>query len=251
MPFAVSLVVAFPGLAPAKHEVTVRHKTQEIYHYEPAASPEANPAAVLFLPGDGGWRGFALTIAENLAGAGYHVYGWDTKRYLSSFTDQRALTEAEVAGDVQQVIAWISDRRPKKVTLIGWSEGAALALLAVARPGAATTTTGLVAIGMPESGVLGWRWFDTLRSLANGSPNEPRFTTTPYLGQVTPLPMAMIYSNHDQYMTAEQSRRLFAAAQDPKRLFLVEARNHRFDGNQRDFFHALREALQWIAALTP
>jgi hypothetical protein len=37
-----------------------------------------------------------------------------------------------------------------------------------------------------------------------------------------------------------------AAAGEPKRFVLVEARNHRFDGNQPEFFRQLRAMIEWV-----
>jgi fermentation-respiration switch protein FrsA (DUF1100 family) len=56
----------------------------------------------------------------------------------------------------------------------------------------------------------------------------------------------MIQSSRDEYVPVEEARRLFAAAGEPKRFVLVEARNHRFDGNQPEFFRQLRAMIEWV-----
>src|SRR4051794_10620870 len=51
--------------AAGENAVTVRGKKQEVYFY-PAAEPRLN-RSVLFVPGDGGWRGNAVTIGQTMA----------------------------------------------------------------------------------------------------------------------------------------------------------------------------------------
>jgi fermentation-respiration switch protein FrsA (DUF1100 family) len=150
--------------------------------------------------------------------------------------------------DSRVVAKWITRGGSNKVTLSGWSEGAGLALLAAAAPDGKSVWRGLVTIGLPDHGFLGWRLADNLTYLTKKDPDEPRFEALPYLPRVAPLPAAMIYSTRDEYVPAEQVRKLFGATAEPRRLFPVEARNHRFDGNQAGFFQSLREALGWIHA---
>ena len=246
----VGCSVAAPALpqrlTPGKNEFLFRGQTQDIYYY-PAESQSTAAGPVLFLPGDGGWRGFAVDTAESLAMYGYDVYGWDIKPYLTGFTNgKRTLREAEIMEDLRSMARYITGGRSQKVSPLGWSEGAGLALLGAAASGNRNVFSGLVSIGMPGSAVLGWRLADNFTYLTKKDPNEPTFATAPYLPQVSPLPLVMIHSTHDQYISTGLARKLFDGAREPKRFFLVEARNHRYDGNRREFLLALREALQWI-----
>ncbi len=59
-------------------------------------------------------------------------------------------------------------------------------------------------------------------------------------------PLLMIQSRQDEYVTVEAAQRLFAAAREPKRFVVIEARNHRFEENYEEFLRALRAGLQWI-----
>jgi fermentation-respiration switch protein FrsA (DUF1100 family) len=234
------------SLAPGKNELMLRGRKQGIYYY-PARSKGAIAPPVLFLPGDGGWRGFAVEIAESLATFGYDVYGWDTKQYLIGFTSgETTLKEVEIMADVRSMARNITGGKAQKIALLGWSEGAGIALLGAAASRSNNVFSGLVSIGMPGSAVLGWRLADNLTYLTKKEPNEPTFATAEYLPQVSPLPLVMIHSTHDEYISTGLARQLFDGAREPKRLFLVEARNHRYDGNREQFLRVLREALQWI-----
>jgi len=59
----------------------------------------------------------------------------------------------------------------------------------------------------------------------------------------------MIQSSKDVYVSVEMAKRMFSVAQEPKRFSLIEARNHRFDGNREEFFRVLHEGLEWISKI--
>jgi pimeloyl-ACP methyl ester carboxylesterase len=224
--------------------VMLRGQAQEV-HYYPAAGRKSG--VLLFLPGDGGWRGFAIDIASGASSCGYDVFGWDTKSYLAGFTPGKpTLTEAQVMADFRAMAAVLTQNSPEKVVVGGWSEGAGLALLGAASPENRAAFRGLLAIGLPARGFLGWKMADSITYLTKRDPNEPHFDSVPLLPRVSPLPLAMIHSSGDEYVKLELARKMFENAAQPKRFFQVEARDHRYDGNQGDFFRALRESLEWI-----
>lgn len=237
-------VTAFGESAqPGKNYVDVRGRSQEIYFYPGSDSTGARRGAVLFAPGDGGWRGFALSIARSLSSWGHDVYGFDTKHYLESFTDATTLAPAEVMRDIRQLSDWT---RAPRVILIGWSEGAGLMVLAAAAP-PKDRYEGVITLGLADLNVLGWRLADNLTYLTKKRPNEPTFSSRAYADKITPLPLVMIQSTADEYVRREEAELLFASAAQPKRFISIKAQNHRFDGNQDEFFRQLRGALQWIS----
>jgi dienelactone hydrolase len=238
-------VVAADAPSPGRNTVVVRGQEQEIWYY-PAQTSNRNSPRVLFLPGDGGWRGFAIDMAKALAAAGYHVYGWDIKKYLTGFTARTGLRESNIADDTDQIARWISQGSGEKVVLAGWSQGAAMAVLAAASPAHRSAYAGVIALGLPDSGVLGWRWRDDLTYVTKRDPDEPTFSTLPYLRQLSPLPIALIYSSDDEYISAEAMNRLIASAGEPKRCIHVEAKGHRYDGARVELFRQMGEAVQWM-----
>jgi hypothetical protein len=42
------------------------------------------------------------------------------------------------------------------------------------------------------------------------------------------------------------TRRLFGMAGEPKRLLVINARDHKFGGSTEEFFRTLQEGLHWI-----
>jgi fermentation-respiration switch protein FrsA (DUF1100 family) len=64
--------------------------------------------------------------------------------------------------------------------------------------------------------------------------------------KVSPLPLFLIASTSDEYISTEATRALFSAAREPKRLAIINARDHKYSGNTDGFFRTLHEALNWI-----
>lgn len=247
---ATAVPLAAQGPKAGKNKFIVRGQQQEIY-YLPAQGGGAH-RKVLYAPGDGGWRGFGVTIAEQMAAAGFDVYGLDTRTYLESFTTSAgALKPADIAGDYRQIANWIRQGSKERILLAGWSEGAGLGLAAAADASNREIFDGLVAIGMTELNILGWRWSDFTAEITKKVPNEPTFRSLDYTGQVAPLALFMIASTGDEYVAQDATRRLFAAAHEPKRLAILKGDDHKFGGNTGEFFQTLREALNWIGQKRP
>lgn len=249
--FTLLLLVVLPaamlGQEPAvgKNEVMIRSRKQAVYFY-PSPNSSPKPQNILFAPGDGGWRGFAITLAQVMASWGYNVYGLDTRQYLSSFTGKTTLREEDVMHDFHDLAQWITKGQNEPVVLVGWSEGAGLCLLAAADQDNKTLFRGLVSIGMTETNVLGWHFWDLTTYITKKDPEEPKFNSRDYLPRVAPLPVWMIQASQDQFVSVSAARALFDLARDPKRFTVIEAKNHRFEGNEEALFRTLREALQWI-----
>lgn len=235
---------AHAAARPGRNKLTLREQEQEIYFY-PAAGGSSH-GNVLFAPGDGGWRGFALTIAETLAASGYDVYGLDTHRYLQSFTGPTVLKPTDIAADFRQLARWIRQDSSGRLVLVGWSEGAGLSLAAAGDPQNNEIFEGLITIGATEQNILAWHWSDVMAQLRKKLPDEPTFASNDYVGRVTPLPLFMIASSGDEYVSPQATHKLFSAAHDPKRMVVIDARDHRYAGATEEFFRTLREALQWV-----
>ncbi len=244
----VVLVLAAASWAQApqrgKNKVTVRGQDQEVYFLPGGgAGPHRK---VLFAPGDGGWRGFAVTMGENLAAAGYDVYGVDTRRYLTSFTGSTVLTTAQIAADFRTLAQWMAQGSSERVLLVGWSEGAGLGLAAAADSSNRDTFAGMVSVGTTPYNILAWRWRDIGAEITKSLPNEPTFKSADYISRVAPLPLVVIASTGDEYAPLEVTRQLYGAAGEPKKLVVLDATDHKFGGKTEEFFAALRDGLNWI-----
>ena len=227
-----------------KNIVTIRRQQQEVYYY-PANGARLNHK-VLFAPGDGGCRGWAITVAQMMASWGYDVFGVDTKTYLQSFTGRVTLNETDVAADFRQLAEWMTNKSGERVTLVGWSTGAGLGVLAAASGENKKIFNGLITLGLGDENILGWRWQDNLTYITKTTPKEPTFRAMDHISRIAPLPLLIIQSSGDQDSPLAEAKGLLNAAREPKRFVLVEAKGHSFDGNQTEFYRQLREGLQWI-----
>ena len=230
---------------PGKNEVLIRGRTQHVYYY-PAGGTYLHPAlCILFAPGDGGWRGAAVGMAGRMASFGYDVYGLDTKQYLEGLSDPISLRPGDVMADFQQLSERLASGKARRVILIGWSEGAGLMVLAAASVEGRRYYQGVITMGLGDSNVLGWSWLDDVTYVTKMEPREPTFSALSYMDKISPLPLMMLQSSRDEYVPLEEAKRLFERAREPKKFALIEAQNHRFDGNLEEFFRRLSEALRW------
>lgn len=225
----------------------IRGKTLNLARLSSTATDSS--VAVVFLPGDGGWRGAAITMGRTIASWGYDVYGFDTKKYLEVFSDNGAKLSPEVlAADVRSIANQVSGPSRRRVVLVGWSQGATMSIAAVSGVKSRAPIAGVVTLGLPENGVLGWDWKATLAIIARREPNQPTFAVKPLLPGAAPMPVWMIHGTEDEYTTTEVGRTLFQAAQEPKKLEEIQGANHRFDGHQDELFQSLKKGISWVVS---
>jgi len=233
--------------APIWQSITIRGQTQALRIYGP---PEGYP--VIVSSGDGGWIHLAPHVAEVLAANGYFVVGFDARSYLSSFTSGTStLGAVEEPGDYLVLAQFAARTSSRKPILIGVSEGAGLSVLAATDPHTKSGLAGVIGLGLPDLNELGWRTKDMLIYLTHGIPNEPGFSTAAIVGKVSPLPLALIHSTRDEFVPVSQVERLLDAAGAPKRLWLVDASNHRFGDKLAEFDARLLEAVGWVLQHAP
>jgi pimeloyl-ACP methyl ester carboxylesterase len=229
-----------------RQDFVLRGETQHLFHI-PAEGPAQNRPSILFVPGDGGWRGAAVDMGRMMATLGYEVYGFDVRRYLMGFTKRRgALTEDQVASDMEQVAALVASGSHQPVILVGWSQGAAMAVLAAARTGHKEMVGGVLTIALPEAGFLGWRWRDSLLALFRRDAHEPEFQVAPLLPQIAPVPTWMVYGTSDRVTPATAARRLVSLARRPRRRREIQGGSHRLTGHRAELFASLRAGLAWV-----
>ena len=231
----------------SRQPVAIRGHQQSLYIY---GSPQGEP--VIVSSGDGGWIHLAPHVADFLAGRGFFVIGFDVKGYLSSFTSGRSTVRPEQEPADYRVLTDVAKRATgKKPILIGVSEGAGLSVLAATDADTKADIAGVIGLGLPDLNELGWRWRDMLIYLTHRSPDEPSFSAAAIAERVAPLPLAAIHSRHDEFVPLAEVERVLNAAREPKRLWIVDASNHRFSNNLDEFDRQLLEAVAWVNAHAP
>ena len=99
---------------------------------------------------------------------------------------------------------------------------------------------------LPDRNELGWRWQDSIIYLTHEVPNEPTFSAAAVVSKVSPLPLALLYSTHDEFVPFSDAQRMMELGGEPKRLWVVRASDHRFTDNLSGFDRSLLEAIDWV-----
>jgi len=202
---------------------------------------------VVVSSGDGGWIHLAPHVAEVLASRGFFVVGFDVRGYLESFTAGQTTLRAENEPSDYKVVADFAARGGSgKPILIGVSEGAGLSVLAATDPQLKAAIAGVIGLGLPDLNELAWRWRDMLIYLTHGTPDEPTFSVTAIVDRVAPVPLGAIHSAKDEFVPVSEVQQVMEHAKEPKRLWIIEAADHRFSDNLAEFDQCLLEALTWI-----
>jgi type IV secretory pathway VirJ component len=196
--------------------------------------------------GDGGWVHLGPDVAGFLASEGWFVVGFDAKAYLSAFTTSAgSLGVDDVPRDYGALVDYAAQGAPARPLLVGVSEGAGLSVLAATAPDVQSRVAGVVALGLPDKNELGWHWRDSVIYVTKKTPNEPTFSALEVVGRVSPVPLAAIHSTHDEFVALSVIESIMGQAREPKKLWVVEASNHRFSDNQAELQRRLKEAIAW------
>lgn len=237
--------------AAEKVDVPVRGKTLTVSIYIPATPPRGT---IVMGSGDVGWVGLATSMAEELSAQGYTVVGINVRQYLSAFTSGEShLQPSNVPADYRGILDTLRQSRclPPPLIMSGVSEGAALAVLAAADPINHGWIDGVITMGLPPTAELAWRWTDAGSWLTKRDADEPSFAPTDVIATVSPVPLYMIQSTKDEYVSRQQWERLFAESREPKKQTFIDASNHRFTDKRQELSLAYNAGLAWIAQASP
>lgn len=245
----VLLLAGLPARASTTEKLSVRGQTLSLVIY-PARPPARG--TILMGSGDVGWVGLAASLAEEYSAAGYTVLGINVREYLSAFTAGKShLQVSDVPGDYRAFADFLSARKllTRPVVVGGVSEGAALSVLAASDPRNRKWIDGVITMGLPPTAELAWRWSDITSWITKHDANEPSFAPADVIAAVSPLPLYMIQSRKDEYVSPADYERFRATAREPKQLVLIDASNHRFTDRRKELSAAFASGLAWIATL--
>ncbi len=253
---AAILLLALGGAARAagvQHiDFPLRGKTLTLTVYRPAL---AQPLGTIVMgSGDVGWVGLAVDMSEYLSDKGYTIIGLNVRQYLGAFTSGSAtLTTGEPPGDYEQLYRFLAERKlvTPPVFVSGVSEGAALAVLAGSRAQNRVWLNGVMTMGLPPTAELGWRWSDFTSWITKKDSGEPMFMPKEFVPAIAPLPLCMIQSTRDEYVSESDYRTFEKLAHDPKKLVLIAASNHRFTDRRKELQTEVLGCLAWMRQRQP
>jgi esterase/lipase len=248
------LTSAPPAQATAEQriDVPVRGKALTISVYRSAL---AHPHGTIFMgSGDVGWVGLAVDMSEYLSDRGYTVVGINVRQYLGAFTSGKTtLTTGQPPGDYSSLFHFLTARKliMPPIYVSGVSEGAALAVLAGASAQNRSWVSGVMTMGLPPTAELGWRWTDFTSWITKKDSDEPTFMPREFVPAIAPLPLCMIQSTRDEYVTEADYRLFEKVARDPKKLVLINAGNHRFTDRRKELQVEILGCLAWMREHQP
>ncbi len=253
---AAVLVCAAAAVAHATPEqrldFTLRGKALTVSVYKPA---QAQSLGTIFMgSGDVGWVGLAVDLAQFLSDKGYTVVGINVRQYLSAFTAGKVtLTTKEPPGDYDTLYRFLVEKKivTPPVILSGVSEGAALAVLAGASPQNRPWVNGVMTMGLPPSAELGWRWQDFTSWITKKDSNEPMFAPKEFVPAIAPVPLCMLQSKVDEYVTPADYKLFESIAREPKKFVLIDASNHRFTDRRKELQAEVLGCLAWMREHQP
>ena len=197
-----------------------------------------------------------MDIFERFGREGYYAAGFSSRAFLNLERSTGELVNGkQIVDEYRQIIAQVRTALglagSTRTVVTGWSRGAAFAVLVGADGSLQPELAGVIAIGLPDKEELRVRSDSDHKQLggqANGTTHRMRFETYGLIPRIARTPCAVIQSTRDDYLPAEQARRLFGPDTEVRRLYAVDASNHRFSGGHDRFMAALGDALKWVVA---
>lgn len=204
----------------------------------------ARHVLLVYATGDAGWFGKDRAIFGEVAGWGYPAAGFSAREYVHHI-GKDPLRPPQVAGDFAQIIAAtehaLSLDAATRVILVGKSRGAGLAVAAAGPPALRPELEGVIAVGLTRE-----EEYVRHRIGARRRGQMAMLETYSYLPRLGLLPVAVIQSTRDEYVPAEEARRLFGLDTPQRHLVPVDAENHNFDGAVDTMYAEMERAFHWI-----
>jgi len=238
-------------MAPVQLEVDVvlDRDTLELHLSRPCELDVARPM-IMFATGDGGWRGKDKDAFEHMIGWGYAIAGFSSPKYLTHIVRHtHATTPADVARDYDQMIGMAKQAMglsaDTPTVLVGISRGSGLAVAAAGEPELQPSLEGVVAVALTREEEYVKR--PKRRRPASGADSEMVMQDNyEYLPRLHTLPLVIIQSTHDDYLPAEEARRLLGPDSPMRQLRPIGAKNHSFSNARETLYEELRSSLEWI-----
>jgi hypothetical protein len=229
------------------------HHSLDLHFSRPCLLDAAHPL-ILYATGDGGWRGKDRDAFERMTRWGYPMVGFSAPNYLHHLVRQRETTPPDVARDYARIIRTAKARMgvaPEVLTiLVGVSRGSGLAVAAAGEPALQPSLAGVVAVALTREEEYVHR-LKRKRKAPQDPPELVILDNYEYLPRLRNLPLSIIQSTHDDYLPAEEARRLLGPDSALRQLKPIRAKNHSFTDAREPLYVELQASLAWVTHFLP
>jgi hypothetical protein len=244
----------FEPNAPVRFDVDLPFDNHvlELHLSRPCVVDAAHPL-VLFATGDGGWRGKDKDAFEHLTQWGYPLAGFSAPSYLTHITRHtHATTPADVARDYARIIAAAKERlglpAGTPTILLGVSRGSGLAVAAAGEADLLPPLAGVVAVALTREEEYVQRP-KRRRNAPRADPEMVMLDNYEYLPRLRDVPLSIIQSTHDDYLPAEEARRLLGPDSGVHQLHPIASKNHSFSDARTPLYAQMQSSLYWVSQL--
>lgn len=183
---------------------------------------EPATASVIYFHGNGGNLSYCDWVGAELAERGFDVLIFDYRGYGRS--EGEPTGERELYADADAAYDFLTKQRgvaPRGVVLYGQSLGTAAAIDLASRRecGALVAESGLSSAADMAGAIMPW-----LPRFVRGL-TKNKLDSASKIARVS-CPVLVVHGGRDALIPAEQGRRLFEAAREPKRLEIIEGAGH-------------------------
>jgi len=201
----------------------------------PATSTDA--PAIIYAHGTGRDQQSGLSLVPALHQAGYSVLLFSYRDHGYSDADGRGITYGyRESQDLDSAVGFLRQmKRVSHIGVIGYSMGASSALWSASRN---ADIAAVVAVAPFASALEVWNanrpaflprpvldWIRTLVEWHKGI-NLASVNLVDLVGHIAPRPLLLIQGSHDEHIPLSHAQRLFAAAGQPKALWIFAGETH-------------------------
>jgi len=241
--FLLALALPLSARADTPHSkvpVTTSRGEFPLHVYTPRA--DSGRPLVLLLSGEGGWRSFDQRLAAYFQDEGFWVGGIDCLKYFWKAQDDRRALAADIRSYADVLARAAGRAKNAPVLLAGFSFGADLAPWVAGGEGWGSRVAGLLMFGPDAVGSLEFRVLEIM----GFEQHDHIFQVSDALASIGSIPVVFIYGGADNTTSAVS---LAQKAPCPKKLLMVPAGDHHFNGKEAELQHALKEGIAWLLKL--
>jgi hypothetical protein len=247
------------SIPPFNPDAPVRMETDLVFedgdsltlHLSRPCELDATHPFILYATGDGGWRGKDRDAFEQMTAWGYPIAGFSAPNYLKHVVKHtHQTTPADVARDYERIISLAKGRMDiagdVPTILVGVSRGSGLAVAAAGEVSLQSSLAGVVAVALTREEEYVHR-LKRRRKAPQAPPEMVMLDNYEYLPRLRNLPLSIIQSTHDDFLPAEEARRLLGPDSGIRQLHPIKSKNHSFTDARELLYTQLKSSIAWVA----